>query len=120
MTEAKIYSGSCHCGKVSYQVDLDLSQALITCNCSMCSRTGSLMAFVPEERFRLLSGEDALTDYQFNTKNIHHVFCATCGVRSFARGKDRKGAPMYMVNARCLAGVEVKELKITEYDGRSA
>ncbi len=119
MTETKSYSGSCHCGKVTYKVALDLSHVM-TCNCSICSRTGSVMAFVPEDGFELLSGEDALTDYQFNTKNVHHVFCSTCGVRSFARGTDRKGAAMYMVNARCLEGVDLKALAVTEHDGRSA
>ncbi len=119
MSEAKTYSGSCHCGKVSYKVAVDLSN-VVTCNCSICSRTGSVMAFVPEDHFELLSGKDALTDYQFNTKNIHHVFCTTCGVRSFANGTDRKGAPNYMINVRCLEGVDLKTLNFTEYDGRSA
>ena len=118
MTHPPTYSGSCHCGKVSYKVSVDLSN-VITCNCSICSRTGSIMAFVAEERFQLLSGQDALTDYQFNTKNIHHVFCSTCGVRSFARGTDRNGVPNYMINVRCLEGVDLKSLAFTEYDGRS-
>ena len=120
MTEAKTYCGSCHCGKVKFQVDLDLSQPLMTCNCSICSRTGSVMAFVPKDRFHLLSGGDVLTDYQFNTKNVHHVFCSTCGVRSFAEGADRQGNVMCMVNARCLEGVDLKALTIKEHDGRSA
>ena len=119
MTEAKSYSGSCHCGKVKYQVELDLSQTLATCNCSICSRTGSVMAFVPEQRFQLLTGENAMTDYQFKTMNIHHLFCATCGVRSFARGTDRKGSPMYMINARCLEGVDLNAVTTKEFDGRS-
>src|SRR4051794_24449339 len=118
MTEAKTYAGSCHCGKVGYEVDIDLSQ-VIACNCSICRRTGSLMAFVAESAFRLTSGADAQTDYQFNKKNVHHLFCSTCGVRSFAHGTGPGGAKMYMINVRCLEGVEPQALTIKEVDGRS-
>jgi hypothetical protein len=118
MSDAKSYAGSCHCGKVTYQVAIDLGH-VITCNCSMCSRTGSIMAFVQPSRFQLQTGERDLHDYQFNTKNIHHLFCSNCGVRSFARGADPKGNEMIMINVRCLAGVELDSLKPTAYDGRS-
>ncbi len=118
MSEAKTYAGSCHCGKVSYEVDIDLGQVL-ACNCSICGRTGSLMAFVPEASFRLATGGDAQTDYQFNKKNVHHLFCSTCGVRSFGYGTGPGGAAMYMINVRCLEGVDQKSLSIKEVDGRS-
>lgn len=118
MPELKTYAGSCHCGKVRYQVDTQLSP-VIQCNCSICSRTGALLTFVPPEQFRLLSGEDALTDYQFNTKNIHHLFCSTCGIRSFARGTNPSGTPSYAINVRCLADVDPNTLQITHVDGKS-
>jgi hypothetical protein len=119
MSEAKTYGGSCHCGNVTYTVAIDLSHVM-TCNCSICSRTGAVMAFVPKAAFELKSGAGAQSDYQFNTKNIHHLFCSTCGVRSFARGTDRKGREMVMINVRCLEGVDLKSLTIPEHDGRSA
>jgi hypothetical protein len=84
----------------------------------MCSRTGALMAFVPEDKFQLLSGEDSLSDYQFNTKKIHHLFCSNCGVRPFARGSGPGGA-MCMVNARCLEGVDPLALEVKHWDGKS-
>jgi hypothetical protein len=112
------YTGSCHCGSVRYEVRTALDGA-ISCNCSMCSRTGAVMVFVPAEQFQLLSGEDALSDYQFNKRNIHHVFCSTCGVRSFSRGTGPGGKPMCAVNVRCLEGVDVDSLKIERFDGRS-
>lgn len=118
MSEAKTYAGSCHCGKVTYSVRIDLAKVM-ACNCSICSRTGSLMAFVPGADFQLLSGENEQTDYQFNTKNVHHLFCSTCGVRSFGRGTGKGGAEMCMINVRCLEGVDPKQLEITEVDGRS-
>lgn len=118
MGEMKTYAGSCHCGNVRYQVDTDLSQ-VIQCNCSICSRTGALLTFVPPERFRLLSGEDRLTDYQFNTMNIHHLFCATCGIRSFARGTGPGNQPMCAINVRCLEGVDPAQLQVAQVDGKS-
>lgn len=112
------HTGSCHCQKVRYEVEMDLDQ-VISCNCSMCSRRGSLLAFVPAEQFTLISGEGAMTDYQFNKKVIHHLFCETCGVFSFGRGVGPDGKEMVAVNVRCLDGVDVDSLKVVKYDGKS-
>jgi len=119
MAEKKNYAGSCHCGKVRYTVSADLSGELITCNCSICRRTGSVLAFVPATDFQLEQGDDALTDYQFGKKTIHHVFCSTCGVRSFARGAMPNGTEMRAINVRCLEGVDLHALKTKEWDGAS-
>ncbi|WP_298728679.1 GFA family protein [uncultured Ferrovibrio sp.] len=119
MAEAKTYQGSCHCGAVRYEVTLSLDQPVVSCNCSICRRKGTLLSFVPAEAFKLLAGKDAVTDYQFNTRNIHHLFCATCGVTSFATGTAPNGARMVAINMRCLDDVDLKALTITEYDGRS-
>lgn len=116
---AKSYRGSCQCGAVRYEVEADLDRT-ISCNCSRCGRIGSILAFVPEQAFTLVSGEDALTDFQFNRHVIHHLFCRTCGIESFARGVKPDGSRMVAVNARCLDGVEVDALKPQKYDGRSA
>jgi len=115
---AKNYQGSCHCGAVRYRVDLDLEKPVIQCNCSICFRTGTLLSFVPPESFVLEQGEESLTDYQFNKKVIHHTFCKVCGIRSFARGKGPQG-PMVAINTRCLEGLELGQLKIHDYDGKS-
>jgi hypothetical protein len=119
MSDAQTFTGSCHCGKVRYEVTLDLGK-VTACNCSMCGKKGTLLTFAPAEAFRLLSGEDALTSYQFNKKVINHNFCSTCGVTSFARGKrPTDGAPLIAVNARCLEGVDIATLEIKQFDGRS-
>ena len=117
MAEAKTYTGSCHCGNVRYQVETDLAQ-VIQCNCSICARTGTLLAFVPESSFTLEKGEQNLTDYQFNKQVIHHLFCKTCGIRSFARGTSPNG-PMVAINTRCLDDVDVTRLNIQHVDGKS-
>jgi hypothetical protein len=110
--------GSCHCGRVAYEVEADLGQT-ITCNCSYCQRRGSVLVFTPAQNFTLTRGEDALTEYRFNTQKIQHLFCESCGIESFARGETPDGSQMVAINARCLAGVEPAELNSTAYDGRS-
>jgi hypothetical protein len=120
MSEAKTHEGGCHCGAVRYRVEgLDLAQPLISCNCSMCGRTGSLLAFVPAASFTLLSGEDSLTDYLFNKHVIHHLFCKVCGIKSFARGQGPHGE-MAAINVRCVDGVELDQLAIQSFDGKNA
>lgn len=116
--EAKSYEGSCHCGAVRYRARLDLDQ-VISCNCSICSRTGSILGFTPATAFELLTGADALRDYQFGKKQIHHLFCETCGIRPFGRGADPEGNEMVAVNVRCLEGVDLASLRPVPVDGKS-
>ncbi len=118
MSDLKTYAGGCQCGKVRYEVKVDLRKPVIACNCSMCGRAGTLLAFVPASDFELKAGEATLKDYQFNKKHIHHLFCTECGIKSFARG-EKAGQPMIAVNARCLDGVDVNELTVMQFDGRS-
>jgi len=118
MAEKKTYPGSCHCGNVRFRATSDLAQ-VIACNCSICSRTGALLTFIPEGSFVLEAGEGAQTDYQFNKHHIHHLFCSTCGVRSFAHGKAADGSTMYAINVRCLEGVDLAALEVTQVDGKS-
>ena len=113
------YAGSCHCGKVSYEVDVDLSKPSITCNCSICQRTGTVLTFVAPEQFKLKSGAEALTDYKFGRMNINHKFCSTCGVKSFATGKRRDGSDVVAVNVRCLENIELEKVPTKQVDGRS-
>ena len=84
------YRGSCHCGKVAYEVEGDLQSAM-ACNCSMCQRKGSLLWFVPREAFKLLTPEDAARVYTFNKHHIKHRFCPECGIHPYADGTDPKG-----------------------------
>ena len=117
MDEAKTYTGGCHCGRVSYRATAALTQA-IECNCSICSKRGALWAPVQAPQFNLLKGDDALSDYQFAKKNVHHLFCESCGVGSFSRGTAPNGQEMVMVNVRCLDGVDVSALQLRPFDGK--
>jgi hypothetical protein len=113
-----MHSGSCHCGAVRFEVDIDLS-APLTCNCSYCRRRGSILAFTPEASFELKSGQDRLTDYRFDTMKIRHQFCATCGMEAFASAPAPDGTPMVAVNLRCLEDVDLEGFNPRQYDGRA-
>jgi len=119
MSGLESYSGGCHCGAVRYRARLDLGKPVISCNCSMCGRAGTLLTFVPAAEFELLSGEASLTDYQFGKQRIHHLFCKTCGIKSFARGARPDGSPTVAINTRCLDDVDSGALNVQAFDGRS-
>ena len=118
MTETKIYSGGCHCGRVRYKAEVDLNRVM-SCNCSICRKRGMLVAPAADDKFKLESGADALTDYQFNRKVIHHFFCKVCGVGSFARGVGPNGVEMVAVNVRCLDDLDLDGLNLIPFDGKS-
>lgn len=114
---ANNYEGSCQCGAVAFTATLDLDNT-ITCNCSRCGRLGSILAFTPESGFTLKSGEDAMTEYQFNKHVIHHLFCTTCGIQSFSRATGPDGVPTVAVNVRCLEDVDPDALSPRRHDGK--
>lgn len=112
------YIGSCHCGKVAFEVEGELTGA-ISCNCSICTRNGSLLWMVPDTQFKLLTGEEDLTRYTFNKHIIQHQFCSTCGVESFSHGVDPKGNKMFAVNIHCLENADIESLPVHHYDGKA-
>lgn len=112
------YRGACQCGKVRYEVQLDIGE-VVSCNCSRCGRLGSLFAFTSAAQFNLIQGESDLTTYEFNRHMIQHKFCSTCGIQSFAFGKHPKtGDSTVAINVRCLDGVDADQLKVRKVDGR--
>lgn len=112
------HRGSCHCGRIAYQVDGDIPD-VISCNCSMCQRRGSLLFFVPIERLTMQTPLEDSSVYLFNRHAIRHHFCPKCGIAPISFGTDPKGNDMAAINARCLEGIEIENLKIVPYDGRS-
>jgi hypothetical protein len=112
----KRYRGGCHCGTVSFEVEGELGE-VEQCNCSICARKAYLHWIVPPENFHLLSGQEALTVYSFNTGAARHYFCPRCGVASFY--VPRSDPDKIDVNVRCLADVDLETLKIRSFDGRN-
>jgi hypothetical protein len=117
MPETRTYSGGSHCGRVRYEATLHLDR-VIRWNCSICRKRGLLWSFIGPEAFVLRSGGDALADYQFGRRTIHHLFCPTCGVESFARGRKPDGAESVAINVRCLDDVDPDTLATTPFNGR--
>lgn len=113
------YRGSCHCGKVAYEVEGEVDSAL-SCDCSMCGRRGSLLWFAPREKLKLLTPESDLATYTFNRHVIKHHFCSTCGIHPFGEGTDPKGNVMAAINLRCLEDFDFTKVPVTHYNGRDA
>jgi hypothetical protein len=113
-----IYKGSCHCGRTAFEVEGELA-GVMDCNCSICSRKGSLLWFVPRDKLRLLTPEANLATYTFNKHVIRHRFCPTCGIHPFGEGADPAGNRVAAINVRCLEGVELASLPVKHFDGRS-
>lgn len=116
----RTYTGSCHCGAVRFEADLDLAQPSFRCNCSICRRNRFWPAVARADQFRLLQGADMLTKYLFNTKRNEHYFCRVCGVRPFGVGTETPIGLMYGVNIGCLEGVsegELSKVPVTYIDG---
>ena len=120
----KTYHGSCHCGAVRFEADIDLAQGTSKCNCSICTKARFWKAVVPAAAFRLIQGADRLSDYQFGGSTgagIHHFFCGRCGVKPFGRGHhEQLGGTFYAVNVACLDATdeELAEAPVVFQDGR--
>ena len=109
--------GNCHCGAVRFEVDAPADIEVDDCNCSICSRSGYLHLIVPKSRFRLLQGDQNLSTYTFDTHEAKHLFCKTCGIKSFYIPRSHPDG--ISVNARCLEEDTIKSMKITPFDGKN-
>ena len=112
-----IHKGGCHCGQVRFEVELSADIEVNECNCSICCLTGYLHLIVCKDSFKLASGQDELSTYQFNTNIAKHFFCANCGIKSFYI--PRSNPDGYSVNARCLDPETVTSMTINSFDGRN-
>lgn len=95
-----IVTGGCHCGAVRFAAEVPQGTELLDCNCSICAKTGYLHLSVPHGDFTLLAGAEALVSYRFGTGAAEHLFCRTCGIKSFYQ--PRSHPDCWSVNFRCL------------------
>ncbi|EHK76314.1 glutathione-dependent formaldehyde-activating protein [Sinorhizobium meliloti CCNWSX0020] len=117
----KTHKGSCHCGQIRFEVDIDLEAGTSRCNCSYCSKLRYWGASVKPEDFRLMCEETGIGDYQFGTMSGHHRFCTACGVTPYGHGYvEEIGGAFVSINVACLDGVDPAEfaaLPIQYMDG---
>ncbi|MDG4851191.1 MULTISPECIES: GFA family protein [unclassified Mesorhizobium] len=114
-----LYKGSCHCGKVAFEVAGELGGA-VRCNCSICARKGALLWAVPHASMRLVAWGDDLGKYTFGKGLIAHRFCRTCGIHPFAEDVSQGSERSAYININCLDGIDHAAIEVFEFDGRSA
>lgn len=110
-----IHKGGCHCGRVRFEVQAPPDLEVSECNCSICRMSGFLHLIVRKEEFRLVSGQQDLSTYRFNTGVAKHMFCSNCGIKSFYI--PRTNPDGCSVNARCLDPGTVSSMSIEQFDG---
>jgi hypothetical protein len=109
--------GSCHCGAVRFEAEVPEAVEILDCNCSICAKTGFRHLMVPHGDFTLLAGADALVSYRFGTGAADHLFCGTCGVKSFYQ--PRSHAQAWSVNLNAIEDHSGLILTIRGFDGRN-
>lgn len=117
-TGTKTITGGCHCGAVRYEAEADLGKA-VECNCSHCAKKGFILTFTPADKFRLISGEEKLSEYRFNKHLIAHRFCSNCGVQPFGFGAQPDGQQMAAINLRCVDNLDIATLAPQKVDGKN-
>jgi hypothetical protein len=112
------YEGSCHCGRIEFDVEGEFTSGM-ECNCSICRRRGSILGFVPRSDLHLKTPDGNASTYTFNTHRLQHRFCPTCGVAPYAEGKGPDGSEMAAINLRCIPSIDLAALQMTMFDGAS-
>ncbi len=111
-----IYQGGCHCGAITFEVEAPDTVEVENCNCSICQMSGFLHLIVPIKNFRLLSGQENITTYTFNTGVAKHTFCKTCGVKPFYT--PRSNPDGIDINVRCLK-TKPTHINVVDFDGQN-
>jgi hypothetical protein len=112
----RVHCGGCHCGLVRFEVSAPANIEVAECNCSMCRRSGYLHLIVAKERFKLIRGQEAIATYTFNSGVAKHLFCSTCGVKSFYIPRSHPDG--ISVNARCIDDGSIESMTVTPFEGR--
>lgn len=111
----QLLTGGCHCGAVRFEVMIEEKPQLLSCNCSMCKKTGFIHLIVGRDQFRLLKGEDMLENYRFNTGTASHLFCKNCGVKSFYIPRSHPDG--FSIHAGCLDDFDLSAHTTKPFDG---
>lgn len=110
------YHGSCHCQAVKFSVEAADSVEVENCNCSICAKSGFLHLIVPKRDFEILSGEEQLSCYTFNSGVAKHYFCQKCGIKPFY--VPRSNPDGIDINVNCL-DTKPADITIVDFDGQN-
>ena len=113
------YQAQCHCGAVQLEIEGDLPDKAVTCNCSHCSAKGLVLAAMARDQLKVTAGEGALRTYKFNRHVISHRFCSQCGTQPFSEGTGPDGSAMAMINLRCVPNADLDAIEKVRFDGAS-
>jgi hypothetical protein len=102
---------------VRFEVVAPARLEVTDCNCSICAKSGYLHLIVPKSRFKLISGAEVLTTYEFNTRTAKHLFCSACGIKAFYVPRSHPDG--YSVNARCLDEGTAEAMSVIPADGKN-
>lgn len=116
MADENTHKGSCHCGRVTFKLKAQLGD-VIQCNCSLCHRKGALWHATDDAHFEIVTGQDDLALYQFGTMIAKHYSCRHCGISTFSHPRIAPNA--WVVNVRCLDGIDLSSLRINAFDGQN-
>jgi hypothetical protein len=113
----RTYRGSCHCGRIVFELDSDAEhiKTAMDCNCSLCRRRGALWHAASDQDLRILDGASELTEYRFLTETATHLFCQHCGIHPFAR--PRLAPTRWVINLRCIDEIALPSLRVLPFDG---
>jgi hypothetical protein len=121
----RTYQGSCHCGRVRFEVDAEIDHVR-SCDCTICRRRGALIHRVEQHQLRVLTPLEDLQLYQWHTHTAADYFCPTCGILPFRKPRHRtsdeaaSGVPEFTgwaVNVRCLEGVDLDAIPVKRIQG---
>jgi hypothetical protein len=118
----KTYHGSCHCGAVGFEADIDIGAGTIKCNCTICTKMRFWAAAVAPSAFRLRQGLASLREYRYHTRRDAHYFCGECGINIFSTGDSSRSGPFVAVTVSSLDDLPVEELvaaPVRYIDGRN-
>ena len=118
-TASKTHVGSCHCGEVRFQSELDLSNGATKCNCTFCTKLGGPSTVIKPSAFRLVAGKDVLSEYRKPGSPAARFFCSRCGAHVYGAGDiPELGGAFVSVNLACLDDLDPWKLKLGYWDGR--
>lgn len=131
----KKVEGSCHCGNVKFEANIDFSKGTGKCNCSFCLKNRFWGAHIPPADFKLIAGQDSLQSYSKSRRKqpfegnrplqVYEndlCFCNNCGTHAFGIGNIPEiGGAYVSVNVACLNNVDFSEVlknKVTYFNGK--